>query len=140
MASTPAEPDVNPEQVQTLMDMGFPRERCVEAMQAVGGSLDAATDYLLNNPLPPLQQSIAGGFGPGGEQDDLMRAIAMSLGENVMVSTDGGEGAPGGSSTANQDAAAVEAAAKKEEEDEMSSGEAEALKQQVIEGLLSHSA
>ena len=34
MASTPAEPDVNPEQVQTLMDMGFPRERCVEAKQA----------------------------------------------------------------------------------------------------------
>ena len=33
-ASTPAEPDVNPEQVQTLMDMGFPRERCVEAKQA----------------------------------------------------------------------------------------------------------
>ena len=132
-ASTPAEPDVNPEQMQTLMDMGFPRERCVEAMQAVGGSLDAATDYLLNNPLPPLQQSIAGGFGPGGEQDDLMQAIAMSLGENVMVSTDGAEGAA--SSGANPDAAAAEAAAKKEEEEEMSSGEAEALKQQVIEGF-----
>ena len=84
-ASTPAEPDVNPEQVQTLMDMGFPRERCVEAKQAVGGSLYAATDYLLNNPLPPLQRSIAGGCGPGGEQDDLMRAIAMSLGENVFL-------------------------------------------------------
>merc|ERR1719186_2585309 len=90
-ASTPAEPDVNPEHLQTLMDMGFPRERCVEAITAVGGSLDAATDYLLNNPLPPLQQSLSAGFGPGGEQDDLMRAIAMSLGENVMVSTDGGE-------------------------------------------------
>ena len=32
-SSTPAEPDVNPEHLQTLMDMGFPRERCVEAMQ-----------------------------------------------------------------------------------------------------------
>jgi len=82
----------NQEHLQTLMDMGFPRERCVEAMTAVGGSLDAATDYLLNNPLPPLQQSLATGFGgQGGEQDDLMRAIAMSLGENVMVSTDGTE-------------------------------------------------
>ena len=29
-----------------LMDMGFPREMCVEAITAVGGSLDAATDYL----------------------------------------------------------------------------------------------
>merc|ERR1719186_930827 len=130
-ASTPAEPDVNPEHLQTLMDMGFPRERCVEAITAVGGSLDAATDYLLNNPLPPLQQSIAGGFGPVGEQDDLMRAIAMSLGENVMVSTDGAEGTA--SSGANPDAAAAAEAAKKEEEEEMSSGEAEALKQQVIE-------
>jgi len=69
--------------------MGFPRERCVEAMTAVGGSRDAATDYLLNNPLPPLQQIMATGFGgQTGEQDDLMRAIPMSLGENVMVSTD----------------------------------------------------
>merc|ERR1712015_311446 len=62
-----------------------------------------------------------------------MRAIAMSLGENVMVSTDGVEStAPSG---ANPDVAAAEAAAKKEEEEEMSSGEAEALKQQVIEGF-----
>jgi hypothetical protein len=29
-----------------LIDMGFPREMCVEAITAVGGSLDAATDYL----------------------------------------------------------------------------------------------
>merc|ERR1719187_14784 len=59
----------------------------------------------------------------------------MSLGENVMVSTDGGEGAPGGSSAVNPDAAAVEAAAKKEEEEELTSGEAEELKQQVIDGF-----
>ena len=123
-ASTPAEPDVNPEHLQSLLDMGFPRERCVEAMQAVGGSLDAATDYLLNNPLPPLQQSLGGGVG---EQDDLMRAIAMSLGENVIVSTDGeagpatapGEGAP---------------APKEEEEEEQGTSEQqEELKQQVID-------
>ena len=32
-AAAAAEPDVNQEHVQTLMDMGFPRERCVEAIQ-----------------------------------------------------------------------------------------------------------
>jgi len=125
-ASTPAEPDVNPEHLQTLMDMGFPRERCVEAMTAVGGSLDAATDYLLNNPLPPLQQSLSTGFGQGGEQDDLMRAIAMSLGENVMVSTDGAE-------AGTQQGENKESEQQKEEEEEMSSDEQEALKQQVID-------
>jgi len=125
-ASTPAEPDVNPEHLQTLMDMGFPRERCVEAITAVGGSLDAATDYLLNNPLPPLQQSLAAGFGPGGEQDDLMRAIAMSLGENVMVSTDGAE-------TGAQQGETKEGEQQKEDEEEISTNEQEALKQQVID-------
>ena len=29
----PSDPDVNPEHVQRLMDMGFPRERCIEAIQ-----------------------------------------------------------------------------------------------------------
>ena len=122
--STPAEPDVNPEHLQILMDMGFPRERCVEAIHAVGGTLDAATDYLLNNPLTPLQQSLG---GAGGEQDDLMRAIAMSLGgENVMVSTEGAEAAPSA-------AAAKEAEQAKCEEEDMSSDEQEALKHQVID-------
>merc|ERR1719309_1602657 len=125
--STPAEPDVNAEHLQTLMDMGFPRERCVEAMTAVGGSLDAATDYLLNNPLLPLQQSMATGFGgQAGEQDDLMRAIAMSLGENVMVSTDGTD-------TGTPQVENKEVEQQKEEEEEMSSDEQEALKQQVID-------
>merc|ERR550532_1890940 len=89
-ASTPAEPDVNPEQMQTLMDMGFPRERCVEAMQAVGGSLDAATDYLLNNPLPPLQQSIAGAEGTassGANPDAAAAAEAAKKEEEEEMSS-----------------------------------------------------
>lgn len=82
-----------------------------------------ATDYLLNNPLPPLNPSLppapfaplnpdqppaaapaaaappavaapegaAGVSAPAeGEQDELMRAIAMSLGENVNVSSEAG--------------------------------------------------
>ena len=62
--------------------------------QAVGGSLDAATDYLLNNPLPLLSQTLGGNFGPGLEQDELMRAIPMLLGDNVMVSTGGARQQP----------------------------------------------
>ena len=54
----PQEPpaEVNQEHVSTLMDMGFPRERCIEALHA-HSSLDQATDYLLNNPVPPQRSS-----------------------------------------------------------------------------------
>ncbi len=48
----PPEPDINPAHLSTLMDMGFPRERCVEAIQSTG-SLDQVSksgDHrLLNN-------------------------------------------------------------------------------------------
>ena len=131
-SSTPAEPDLNPanlQNLQTLVDMGFPRERCIEAINAVGGTLDAATDYLLNNPqsLQPTLSS-AGGFGPGsGEQDDLMRAIAMSLGENVSTE---GEAAPAAAASTD---ASKDSSESKEEEEEMSNDEQEALKQQVID-------
>ena len=68
MASAPTKPDVYPELLQQLRDMGFPRECCVEAMQAIGGRLDAATNFLLNNPLPPLQKSLGGQFGLAGRK------------------------------------------------------------------------
>ena len=101
----PTEPDVNQEDLQRLMDMGFPRDRCVEAIRNTS-TLDQATDYLLtthHNPLLNLRSSVTlGGPAPSGamappssalgggstEQDDLMRAIAMSLGENAIMSTD----------------------------------------------------
>ena len=120
----PAEPDVNQAHMQSLMDMGFPRDRCVEALQMTD-SLEQATDYLLHYPLPALnaitgasaasgsaqpfqgtqaEAEHAGGAtasGGGDERDELMRAIAMSLGENVMVSTvESGSGIEGAASTA----------------------------------------
>ena len=141
-ASTPAEPDMNPEHLQTLMDMGFPRERCVEAMQMVGGNLDAATDYLLNNPLPPLllqQQPGASSNNIFVGQDDLMRAIAMSLGDNVMVAADGSGSSSGGAAnggTASESASeSIEAPA--DADDLLPTGEQEALKQQVIDTFTS---
>ena len=131
--------EVNQEHVATLMDMGFTRERCIEALQA-HSSLEQATDYLLNNPVPPQRSSsdstsaaaasaaatgggseasrvVGGGLpaavlatpgtgpasssGAGNEQDDLMRAIAMSLGENPIGNDSSNEStnavAPGGS-------------------------------------------
>ena len=48
----PMVPEPNPESVQLLMDMGFPRERCVEAIRNTT-TLDQATEYLLNNPVAP---------------------------------------------------------------------------------------
>jgi E3 ubiquitin-protein ligase HUWE1 len=145
-ASTPAEPDINPEHLQTLMDMGFPRERCVEAMQMVGGNLDAATDYLLNNPLPSLllqqQQSLGGAGGSSNNsfvgQDDLMRAIAMSLGENVMVSTDGnGSSTTAGGAATSETSGESSLEAVADADDLLPTGEQEALKQQVIDTFTS---
>lgn len=40
----PVDPDVNPEHLQRLMDMGFPRERCVEAIQNTT-SLDQVREF-----------------------------------------------------------------------------------------------
>jgi len=44
-AAAAAEPDVNQEHVTTLMDMGFPRERCVEAIQNTT-SLDQVKSFI----------------------------------------------------------------------------------------------
>lgn len=45
------EPDVNGEWLQQLMDMGFSREHCVEALLHTP-NVEQATDYLLTNPSP----------------------------------------------------------------------------------------
>ncbi|MPC13908.1 E3 ubiquitin-protein ligase HUWE1 [Portunus trituberculatus] len=71
------------------MDMGFARERCLEAISQTH-TLQQATEYLLMNPhLDPST-----GVGGGGdmeliEEDQMLQAIAMSLGENVQVSGTG---------------------------------------------------
>lgn len=50
VSQAPAEPEVNQQQLQALMDMGFPRERCLEAI-AQSHTLQQATEYLLMNPI-----------------------------------------------------------------------------------------
>lgn len=101
------QPEINQEHVATLMDMGFPRERCIEALTA-NSSIDAATEYLLNNPVPPptlrTNAASSGGssdpgagpsarpaLGTGGEQEELMRAIALSLGNGSASATESSE-------------------------------------------------
>lgn len=82
------EPEVNPEHLQQLMDMGFSRESATEALLHTT-SLEHATDYLLTCPSPMARATQ--GLLPDldlSEEDQMLRAIAMSLGENVMASTD----------------------------------------------------
>lgn len=49
-SQTSADPEVNQIHLQALMDMGFARERCMEAV-AQTHTLQQATEYLLMNPL-----------------------------------------------------------------------------------------
>ncbi|XP_046372246.1 E3 ubiquitin-protein ligase HUWE1-like isoform X1 [Haliotis rufescens] len=81
------EPEVNQAHLQQLMDMGFTREHCMDALLHTT-SLEQATDYLLNHPPPALQVPGLGMDMDMSEEDQMMRAIAMSLGENVVMSTD----------------------------------------------------
>ncbi|XP_046406854.1 E3 ubiquitin-protein ligase HUWE1 isoform X2 [Ischnura elegans] len=76
------EPEVNLSHVQQLMDMGFKREHCVEALLHTSG-LEQATDYLLSNPPPSRNSQIQAMDIDMSEDDQVQRAIAMSLGEDT---------------------------------------------------------
>ena len=71
------------------MDMGFPREQCVEALLFTT-SLEQATDYLLSTPPSLLRAPTAAATAAassassamdtdGNDDDAVMRAIALSL-------------------------------------------------------------
>ncbi|XP_071445079.1 E3 ubiquitin-protein ligase HUWE1 isoform X2 [Hetaerina americana] len=79
------EPEVNLNHVQQLMDMGFKREQCVEALLHTSG-LEQATDYLLSNP-PPSRSAQSMDLDMS-EDDQVQRAIAMSLGEDPISPSD----------------------------------------------------
>ncbi|KAK7074780.1 E3 ubiquitin-protein ligase huwe1 [Halocaridina rubra] len=89
----PAEPDVNAHHLDQLMDMGFSRDRCMEAI-AQTNTLQQATEYLLLNPLDQVAR-VGVGEMELTEEDQMLQAIAMSLGEDVQLtnttdSTSGG--------------------------------------------------
>ncbi|XP_055882443.1 E3 ubiquitin-protein ligase HUWE1-like isoform X4 [Biomphalaria glabrata] len=85
----PLETVINQAHLQQLMDMGFTREQATVALNNTS-NLEQATDYILTNPAPiATHNSIVGAMDVDlNDEDQMMRAIAMSLGENAVLSTD----------------------------------------------------
>ncbi|XP_046895555.1 E3 ubiquitin-protein ligase HUWE1 isoform X4 [Hypomesus transpacificus] len=73
---------VNLQQLQQLMDMGFSREHAMEALLNTS-TMEQATEYLLTHP-PPLLSGAVRDLSMS-EEDQMMRAIAMSLGQEVSM-------------------------------------------------------
>ncbi|XP_053985847.1 E3 ubiquitin-protein ligase HUWE1-like isoform X2 [Hylaeus volcanicus] len=80
---------LNLEHLRQLMDMGFNRADCIEALLHTL-SVEQATDYLLTNPATLRRSDVPAGDGSGQglimdlelvDDDQIMHAIAMSLGE-----------------------------------------------------------
>ncbi|XP_064415282.1 E3 ubiquitin-protein ligase HUWE1 isoform X2 [Latimeria chalumnae] len=76
------EPQVNQQQLQQLMDMGFTREHAMEALLNTS-TMEQATEYLLTHP-PPLLGGVVRDLSMS-EEDQMMRAIAMSLGQDIPM-------------------------------------------------------
>ncbi|XP_072422626.1 E3 ubiquitin-protein ligase HUWE1 isoform X3 [Chiloscyllium punctatum] len=78
------EPQVNQQQLQQLMDMGFTREHAMEALLNTS-SMEQATEYLLTHPPPLLGGAVRVRELSMSEEDQMMRAIAMSLGQDIPM-------------------------------------------------------
>ncbi|XP_072102563.1 E3 ubiquitin-protein ligase HUWE1 isoform X5 [Mobula birostris] len=78
------EPQVNQQQLQQLMDMGFTREHAMEALLNTS-SMEQATEYLLTHPPPLLSGTVRVRELSMSEEDQMMRAIAMSLGQDIPM-------------------------------------------------------
>uniref|UniRef100_A0A3Q2Q442 E3 ubiquitin-protein ligase HUWE1 n=1 Tax=Fundulus heteroclitus TaxID=8078 RepID=A0A3Q2Q442_FUNHE len=75
-------PQVNQAQLTQLMDMGFSREHAMEALLNTS-TMEQATEYLLTHPPPLLGGAVRD--LTMSEEDQMMRAIAMSLGQEVSM-------------------------------------------------------
>ncbi|KAL6427463.1 hypothetical protein ACFW04_008764 [Cataglyphis niger] len=93
------EADVNPEYLRQLMDMGFSRAHCIEALLHTL-TVEQATDYLLTNPatLRRPDAPVTDVSGQGlimdlelADDDQIMHAIAMSLGDTETRKITGAE-------------------------------------------------
>ncbi|XP_077452789.1 E3 ubiquitin-protein ligase HUWE1 isoform X1 [Stigmatopora argus] len=76
------DPQVNQAQLTQLMDMGFSREHAMEALLNTS-TMEQATEYLLTHPPPHLGGAVRD--LSMSEEDQMMRAIAMSLGQEVSM-------------------------------------------------------
>ncbi|XP_055022354.1 E3 ubiquitin-protein ligase HUWE1 isoform X8 [Boleophthalmus pectinirostris] len=72
---------VRQQHLQQLVDMGFSREHAMEALLNTS-TMEQATEYLLTHP-PPLSGAVRD--LTMSEEDQMMRAIAMSLGQEVSM-------------------------------------------------------
>uniref|UniRef100_A0A6Q2YT88 HECT-type E3 ubiquitin transferase n=1 Tax=Esox lucius TaxID=8010 RepID=A0A6Q2YT88_ESOLU len=73
---------VGPTSGGKLMDMGFSREHAMEALLNTT-TMEQATEYLLTHPPPLLSGAVRD--MTMSEEDQMMRAIAMSLGQEVSM-------------------------------------------------------
>ncbi|XP_076227161.1 HECT, UBA and WWE domain containing E3 ubiquitin protein ligase 1 isoform X5 [Nomia melanderi] len=95
------ESDVNQEHLRQLMDMGFSRAHCIEALSHTL-TVEQATDYLLTNPATLRRSDVPPGDANGQglmmdleiDDDQIMHAIAMSLGETETRKASGLEKFP----------------------------------------------
>ncbi|GLH08141.1 uncharacterized protein GBIM_13439 [Gryllus bimaculatus] len=77
------EPEVNQEALNQLMDMGFSRDHCVEALFHTS-SVEQATEYLLTYPLTHNRPAHHSSMDVDlTEEDQMSRAISLSLGEKI---------------------------------------------------------
>ncbi|XP_076447673.1 E3 ubiquitin-protein ligase HUWE1-like isoform X2 [Babylonia areolata] len=85
------ENEVSPQHLQQLMDMGFTRAHAMDALMNTT-TLEQATDYILSHPPPAFVDNdpsrVLGMEVDLTDEEQMMRAIALSLGESVVMSTD----------------------------------------------------
>ncbi|XP_077544919.1 HECT, UBA and WWE domain containing E3 ubiquitin protein ligase 1 isoform X4 [Haemaphysalis longicornis] len=151
--AAPSHEEVNQDHLQQLMDMGFCRELATEAL-VHSASLEQATDYLLSHPAPLLPPPAAAAGAPAGgspplgppladlpgsdlemsEEDQMMRAIAMSLGENVAAAGQ----VPRGKQQQEEEAEVAALASQHEEDDARVQAEEEPVEASVMDAFTEH--
>ncbi|CAI5971391.1 unnamed protein product, partial [Closterium sp. NIES-65] len=121
--------------VELIVEMGFPRERAEEALRQVGNNLDLAMEWLISH-VPDE---------PPSEEDELARALALSLSGN---DGDGGGGTSAGGQQGGEEGAGKAGEGKegeekgkgkekeKEEKEEETGGEKEGRKEVRVEEML----
>eukprot|EP00794_Sanderia_malayensis_P006098 gene6098-6802_t len=83
-------PQINPGYVQQIVDMGFTEDQARDALIHCGNNLVQATDYVLSHPMPQAQPHSEFGMDVDMSEEDMMiRAIALSLGENILLQDQG---------------------------------------------------
>lgn len=98
------DPRISVENMNQLMEMGFSREQCVEALLATS-TVEQAAEYLLSNPSPMnTSAEIASNIPTSMDVDvteQVIRAILLSIGESNDKKNDAKPGTSTGASTSS---------------------------------------